>query len=484
MTAGARTVGAAARPDAPVRADLVRRLGRVLETAEHVLDRLAMDGWTDPLDAASSVRPEKVVSETALLLLAASAVPGEPALARRVDELARRTTAHARGARMRAGVCFEPALALDYAQAHACLRRMGHGDASFDTLLQAATRAQAFAVRERVPHRALEQCWVAELCELGTPAGWPSVRALAAMSALGRPLDLVGASREDLYAFTHALMYLKDPHLADKPLPRPRAEILRDAEAALVRCLADEDYDLAGELLLAWPLTGARFGGWSLFAWRTLAAVEDAAGFLPSPGTRLAHLARLPAAQRTDALLASAYHTVYVMGLLCAACLARGCLPPDMPSIALSEGDPAGAGARRRWEAPVAAAPAPRGASGHWAAVYARLDAPERAALGGFMQAVTLHRAVRARDVAAIHAALATAAAAGVADGPLWSQAAELLERLVAHAAPTVAGAPKASGLHAGCCSRGVSLREPFAAYAPPRGPAGSRPAKPDLSLP
>jgi len=50
--------------------------------------------------------------------------------------------------------------------------------------------------------------------------------------------------------------------------------------------------------------------------------------------------------------------------------------------------------------------------------------------------------------------------------------------------APTVAGAPKASGLHAGCRSGGASLRESSAAYAPPRGPAGSGPAEPGPSLP
>jgi len=401
-------------PRAPgVRADIVRRLLRVLETAEHALDRLAEDGWTDPVDASRSVPPEKVVSETALLLLAASSVRREAALARRVDELARRVAPLARGPRVRAGVCFEPALALDHARAHACLRAMGHGDASFDALLRAATRAQAFAVLERVPHRALEQRWVAELCGLEGAVGLPSMRALAAMSALGRPLDLVGANREDVHAFTHALMYLKDRHLASRPLPRPRAEVLRDAEAALVRCLADEDYGLAGELLLAWPLTGARFGAWAAFAWRTLAAVDDAAGFLPSPGTRLAHIGRLDERHRTDALLASAYRTDYVMGLLCAACLASGCLPP----------------APMREELPPG-----RGAGGHWAAIYARLPASERESLGGFVHAVTLHRAVRARDAAAIHAAVGAAAAADVADGPQWSQATELLERLVVHA--------------------------------------------------
>jgi len=42
---------------------------------------------------------------------------------------------------------------------------------------------------------------------------------------------------------------------------------------------------------------------------------------------------------------------------------------------------------------------------------------------------------------------------------------------------PTVAGAPEASGLQAGCRSGGVSLREPFAASTP-RGAGRERPGK------
>jgi hypothetical protein len=339
---------------------------------------------------------------------------------------------HARGARMRAGVCFEPALALDYAQAHACLKRIGHADPAFDALLAAATRSQAFAVRERVPHRALEQCWVAELCGIAPPPGLPSMAALAAQSALGRPLDLVGGSREDCYAFTHALLYLKDPRLAPRRLPRPRADVLRDAEAALVRCLDEEDYDLAGELLLAWPLTRAPWSPGAAFAFRTLACVEDEAGFLPSPGTRLAHLERLEGRQRADCLLASAYHTVFVMGLLCAACLACDGLPP-----APLRGAPPG----RRPELPQGE-PAP-----HWTLVHAGLAASEQAGLAGFVRSVALRRAVRARDAARIHATLCEAVAAGAADAPQWSQAAELLERIAAHALPGLdAARPAAAG--------------------------------------
>jgi hypothetical protein len=407
------------------RADLARRLCQALDVAEQAVMRLAAEGYVDAIDPAQSVRAEKVVSETGVLLLAAAAVQAQPTLTARLDHLARLLIPHARGPRMWAGICFEPALALDYAQAHACLRRMGHADPSFDALVSAATRSQAFAVRERTPHRALEQRWVAELCGVEGSLPFPSHRALAPMSALGKPLDLLGGSREDLYAFTHALMYVTDAHLPPKRLPRRRTDILADGEAALSRCIDEEDYDLAGELLLAWPLTHSHWSATAAFAFQTLAQVEDEAGFLPSAGTKLKHLDRLAGQQRSDCLVASAYHTVYVMGLLCAASLAPGRAPPTRLRAA----------PRMAALADAAHAALDAGAKvPHWSQAYTRLAPAERGALAGFVLGVALRHAVRRRDLAAVHDLLRRAAGAGTADGPLWSQAAELLERAAVRA--------------------------------------------------
>ena len=95
----------------------------------------------------------------------------------------------------------------------------------------------------------------------------------------------------------------------DCRLPRKRKEILLDAEAALSRCLDHQDYDLAGEVLLAWPLTGRSWGAIGAFGFRVLAHVEDQAGFLPSSSTRIDRLNRLHGEDRAKYLLATAYHT-------------------------------------------------------------------------------------------------------------------------------------------------------------------------------
>lgn len=412
-------------PPAWDRADLVRRLSGALDVAEQAIVRLAPAGYSDNIDPALSLGPEKVISETGVLLLAASAVDDQPALQARLDHLARLLAPHARSARMRMGICFEPALALDYAQAHGCLRKMGHADPSFDALVSTAKQSQAFSVRERTPHRALEQHWVAKLCGIEEALLGPSRYALVSMSALGRPLDLLGGSREDLYAFTHALMYASDLLSSRTRGPRRRADLVRDAEAALVRCLEDEDYDLAGELLLSWPLTGTAWSATAAFTFQTLAFVEDEVGFLPSAGTKLKHLDRLVGTQRSDCLLASAYHTVYVMGLLCAASLAPDRAPPTQPFGQMSAPH-----VIDDMHARLSAATR----SPHWLLVYDKLAKSERKALGSFLYAVALVRAVRARDLHAAHELLAGAAAVKLASGPLWSQSAELLERAIAHA--------------------------------------------------
>ena len=141
-------------------------------------------------------------------------------------------------------------------------------------------------------------------------------------STLNRPMDVLCGSRDDIYAFTHALMFVTDFAIGPcRRLPRRRAVILTEAEAALARCLDEQDYDLAAEVLLAWPLTGRQWSPAAVFGFCVLARVEDTAGFLPAPSTRLQRFQQLQGDRRTEYLLATAYHTAYVMGLLCSAAL-------------------------------------------------------------------------------------------------------------------------------------------------------------------
>ena len=413
--------------------DLVRRLCWALDIAERAVGRLAAAGYADPDEVGNHLRPEKLIAETAFLLLSASTAGRYPEVERRVRRVAERLTPHARSERMILGICLEPALALDYAEAHICLARLGYPDVRFDAALRRSLGAQAHASRERPPHRVLEQDWLM--------SGWTGARACRAArssqavwnSALGRSIDLLGCTREDVYAFTHALMYVADQDLHPRRLPRPKPVILEEAEAALAWCLDEQDYDLGGEVLLAWPLVRRPWSAGAAFAFRVLAHVEDQAGFLPAPSTRLQRLNALRGDARINYLLATAYHTAYVMGMLCAAVLRFGRTPPSkIPRTLAARGS-----AHRIL--PLLDAD---GMHPHWRGEFDHLRGPEQDAIAGFLLAIALRRKVGRRDIAGLHDVLAMGLSLGLADSPAASQAAELLERL-AGAAPEL---PVAAG--------------------------------------
>jgi hypothetical protein len=322
------------------------------------------------------------------------------------------------------GLCLEPALAWDYAQAHVCLGSIGFPDPGVDELVRQCANSQAKAGRERTPNRQLEQQWVmktwkrSKVRERG-PA------ALAPSSVLNYPMDLIGGSREDIYAFTHALMYLSNFNLYPRKLPRRRGVILAEAEAALARCLDDQDYDLGGEVLLAWPLTGKSWSAGAAFGFRVLARVEDEAGFLPAPSTRLSRLNTMQSDERANYLLATAYHTAYVMGLLCAAALHARTAPPAKIPMGTAESGSAqqilqiiDADAR----------------SAHWRDELNRLTEPERDAMAGLLLNIALRRRISRHEFGAVHELLKKGYSLGLANMPALSQAAEMLERLATFA--------------------------------------------------
>jgi Domain of unknown function (DUF6895) len=410
------------------RADLVRRLSHALDVAEQAVEGLALNGYTDSKEPSNNLRPEKLIAETAFLLVGASTADEYPEVARRIRRVAECLLPHARSRRVVLGMCMEAALALEYAQAHICLTRLGYRDRAFDAILRKSLKSQVRGGRERPPYRVLEQEW---LIRTWDGAGSKSIQkypGAARESVLGRPMDLLGGSREDVYAFTHALIYITDFNLRPRRLPRPVREILAEAEAALARCLDEEDYDLAGEVILSWPLAVQSWSAAAIFGFRVLASVEDQAGFLPSQSTKLQRLNELSGDEGRNYLLATGYHTIYVMGLLCAAALQRGTAPPvripatghragnHVPFLRLLDADP-----RRR----------------HWRDEFDRLAAPERDAVAGILFAMALRRTAIQRNFADLHELLTSGYRLGLTDCPIASQAAELLERVSA-AAPTL----------------------------------------------
>jgi hypothetical protein len=401
---------------------LAQRLCHALNTAEQAIHRLAGNGYSNSKEQSVNVRPEKVISETAFLLLAASSAGHISEVSARVQSVARQLAPYARSRRMLLGVCLEPSLALDYAQAHVCLTKLGYPDICFDEVLRQSINSQSGTGRERPPHRMLEQSWVMTLWNPSAKRD----RSVVRTSALGVPMDLLNGNREDIYAFTHALMYESDFGTRPRRLPRQKAVILAEAEAALARCLDEQDYDLGGEVLLSWPLTGRSWSSAATFGFRVLAGVADKAGFLPSPVTRIKRLDSLQGDERANYLLASAYHTVYVMGLLSAASLQSGRLPPRNISTR---------SIRKGASSPILKLLDADKQTAHWREELNLLSDQEQDAVTGLLLAVALRRKTREHEFGAVRELLEIGHTFDLTNTPVASQAAEMLERLATFSA-------------------------------------------------
>jgi hypothetical protein len=406
--------------------NLIHRLCHALEIASLTVEHLVPSGFTDPKNASASIRPEKPIAETAVLLYGATAAAAHPEVSARIHRIARQLEPHARSPQIRLGLALNPALAFDYSLAHIVLTHLGYPDTGFDDLLKQCRAAQAHAGHERLPHRMLEQQWIDTLWKECGPEEHRRLERTARLSILSQPIDIFAATDDDLYAFTHAIMYITDFQQNPALLPRSRTVLLAEAEAVLVRCLDAQDYDLAGEILLAWPFTGKHWSPAATFAFHVLAEVEDKAGFLPTPATRMSELQTRQGADRTHYLLATAYHTAYVMGLLCAAALQPGCAPPT--SISTKQGIPGSA----RQILPLLD---DSSKTSHWRDTFDKLGSSQADALSGTLFNIALQRCAIRRDFAALEQVLRLGDSLGLTTTPAASQAAELLERVATFAA-------------------------------------------------
>jgi hypothetical protein len=407
-------------------ADLIRRLVRILDLAQCAIQTLVDSPRPESSAHATAVGVllrEKIVSEAAMLLLCVEPLHGLDArIHHRADALVRLLIPHARDQDVRAAICLDPGLARDHAVAHVILSRLGFPDPGFDELLAKSLDLGPDFGPERLPHRRLEQTWLARL--------WPILRAprrhdtsLASESPLGHPMDVLGATRLDIYAFTHAVMYATDLGGRAMPRVRKRAAVADDAEACLAFSLDTNDFDLTAELLMTWPMLGLPSSAVASFAFSVLAGVEDELGFLPGLAFDRERYERTPDAERVRFALSTCYHTVFVMGFLCAALLRS----PAAGSAA------AGGVRRRRGAASAMAALITRETPlSCWRGPFESLGPRQQDAVSPLLFAIAVRRARSDGNLAVIRRALESAVDHNLIRGPAVSQAAALLRRSVA----------------------------------------------------
>jgi hypothetical protein len=407
------------------RRDLVQRVQRALEVASRSVAAATTTGSSPDRETGifrSGIRPlalAKVVAEAAMLLrCAAFLADTEPWIARAIDGLARQLVPAARGDALLVALCREPALALDHAAAHIHLAALGHPDARVDRLLVEIAQGEAVGGPERLPNHELEHWWLARI-RSGSEA--PPPAELLVRTCIARPLDALGSSTAELYAFTHVVLHASDMGRRPPAWPRPQEDMAADAEAALAAALDADNLDLTAELLWTWPMLGLPWSPAATFAFDVLASAQDAHGFLPGPDWSADDCARLPEGRRDEYALRTSYHATLVMGFLCAAALR----PDRQPSQAVSA-TPGRSGAADA----VLALAHERPRAPRWRSAFAELDAPARESLAGLVLSIALRRARAAQDMERVRRCLAAWQAFDLPAGPSVRQGLGLLRRV------------------------------------------------------
>jgi hypothetical protein len=397
--------------------DLSRQVVLALGFAGRVLDDI--DSAADsPLRRIA----QKVVAETAMLLYAVAPLRAtHPPVEAACASLASRLVPLARNTEVQAALCMDPGKALDHAMAHILLDRLGHADAAFDSLLQGAQQVGRQVGPERLPYRLIEQTWLERIWPHGAPSRRRQSAAVAA-SALGRPLDALKASRADIYAFTHSVLYASDMGRQKLASARRRRDIEADALVALGFALDAEDCDLTVEVLWVWPMLGWRWHPAALFALEGLIERQDSLGFLPGSGFDGQRVDGMSPEQRERHVRATCYHTVYVMGFLCAVA-SRPDRLPHLASRRTKRGASRGAGAAML-DLLQSDKHQPQ-----WCARLADQSTERQDAAAPLLLSVLARRAAAASDLARLRLVLNAALQYGLASGPAPVQAAALLRR-------------------------------------------------------
>jgi hypothetical protein len=398
--------------------DLEGRLCRALDLAALVVADFGISGYKDVRVPQLSFGPEKVVAEAAMLVYAASGASDSPEVQSRVEAVGRQLVPYVRSQRAMADMALRPGRVFKHAVPHALLTALGHRDDAMDQFFRSQCARAMDLAGDFPPSARLERDWIASHLS----PGWESRREDRLHGTfLDLPIDSLSESREEAYSLTHLLFYLTD--FARTPLAplsrRPLGTVLNEVEGLLLRCLDVEDYDLSGELLMAWPQLREEWSPAATFAFRVLARVEDEVGVLPCGNADVERLVELSEFERSRYARATAYHTAFVMGFLCAVSLRHGSRPPttvegrQYPDAV--------------WEGFWGEIDANQG---HWLQDFMQSSSAEKRVLAPLLCHFAIIQKLRLHDFEGLNNVLVRAAEAGLPEHPLQTRATDLLSSL------------------------------------------------------
>ena len=349
----------------------------------------------------------KASGELAMLLrLAKRALPNEPD-ATQIFALATQLAPLARGPHVYRSLLFRPSRAPLETLPHFCLAELGLPDEKLDRVARLALQSSVCAANERVPYRMLDAAWTRHLAFGVTELDHPAI----SLSPLGVGVDLLEASTNDAYAFTHALPYATD--FGRHPLPEyiDRRNLLGIAEAIAVKALDEDDLDLLAEVLMAPPILRLEWTPTLSFAWDVLDRVWNEFGFVPGPGLPPAPVeeTRTQAVRR---VLGTVYHTTFAAGLCCATLIACDAEPPEIEY------------------GPHGGLEPPPGKGTAWKVNWDKCSRQAQESLSFLTLAFSMRRAVDEVDLVRVRQLLRSASEFDLLEHPLFIQSLELLERV------------------------------------------------------
>jgi hypothetical protein len=351
----------------------------------------------------------KAGGEMAMVLRLAKRVLHDAQDVAEITALARALAPIVRAPQVYRAVAMRPSRAPMYALAHLCLTEVGLPDDRLDRMVRLAFRSSVHAANERVPYRMLDTAWSRHLALGDRELDHPAIP----LSPLGAGVDLLEASTEDAYAYTHALIYATD--FGRLPLPEhlDRHELLGVAEALVVKALDEDDLDLLAELLMAPAILRMAWTPTLNFAWRVLDRVWNDFGFVPGPGLPQP-TGQETRTQTTRRVLGTTYHTTFAAGLCCATLIDRNSAPGE------DDGGLPGS------------CEAPPGKGAAWKVNWHACSRAAQDSLSFLQLGFCVRRAVERADVVRLQEVLGLAARSELVAHPLLTQTLELLERIAA----------------------------------------------------